>query len=74
MRGCGRGSGEPAGGYSGRPGTSWRRCQMKNEAQAAARLHHQHIVPVYEVSCERGVHSYAIRLFDEIMLSQGVEA
>src|SRR5262249_28554304 len=33
--------------------------RFKNEAQAAAHLHHTNIVPVYYVGCERGVHYYA---------------
>jgi serine/threonine protein kinase/WD40 repeat protein len=32
------------------------------EAQAAACLHHQHIVPVYAVGHDRGVHYYAMQL------------
>src|SRR5262249_50916300 len=35
--------------------------RFKNEAQAAAHLHHQSIVPVYAVGCERGVHFYAMQ-------------
>jgi serine/threonine protein kinase len=38
--------------------------RFKNEAQAAAGLHHTHIVPVYAVGCERGVHYYAMQLID----------
>jgi serine/threonine protein kinase len=38
--------------------------RFKNEAQAAAGLHHAHIVPVYAVGCERGVHFYAMQLID----------
>lgn len=38
--------------------------RFKNEAQAAAQLHHQNIVPVYGVGCERGVHYYAMQLID----------
>ena len=36
----------------------------KNEAQAAALLHHTHIVPIYGVGCERGVHFYAMQLIE----------
>jgi hypothetical protein len=43
---------------------------MKNEAQATARLHHQHIVPVHATGCERGVHYYAIKRFEVIELSE----
>ncbi len=35
--------------------------RFKNEAQAAAHLHHTHIVPVYSIGCERGVHYYAMQ-------------
>jgi serine/threonine protein kinase len=38
--------------------------RFKNEAQAAAGLHHTNIVPVYYVGCERGVHFYAMQLID----------
>jgi serine/threonine protein kinase/WD40 repeat protein len=38
--------------------------RFRNEAQAAAHLHHPHIVPVYAVGCERGVHYYAMQLID----------
>jgi serine/threonine protein kinase len=38
--------------------------RFKNEAQAAAHLQHQHIVPVYYVGCERGVHFYAMQFID----------
>jgi len=38
--------------------------RFKNEAQAAAQLHHTNIVPVYYVGCERGVHFYAMQLID----------
>jgi hypothetical protein len=34
------------------------------EAQAAAYLHHQHIVPVFAFGCERGVHYYAMQYID----------
>ncbi len=35
--------------------------RFKNEAHAAALLHHPHIVPIYFVGCERGVHFYAMQ-------------
>jgi serine/threonine protein kinase len=38
--------------------------RFKNEALAAAHLHHPHIVPVYAVGCERGVHYYAMQLIE----------
>jgi eukaryotic-like serine/threonine-protein kinase len=38
--------------------------RFKNEAQAAAQLHHQHIVPIYGVGCVRGVHYYAMQFID----------
>ena len=34
--------------------------RFKNEAQAAAHLHHTNIVPIFGVGCERGVHYYAM--------------
>jgi serine/threonine protein kinase/tetratricopeptide (TPR) repeat protein len=38
--------------------------RFKNEAQAAAQLHHTRIVPVYAVGCERGVHFYAMQFIE----------
>jgi serine/threonine protein kinase len=38
--------------------------RFKNEAHAAAQLHHTNIVPVYGVGQERGVHYYAMQLID----------
>src|SRR5262249_40492904 len=43
--------------------------RFKNEAQAAAQLHHQNIVPVYGVGCERGVHYYAMQFIDGYTLA-----
>jgi hypothetical protein len=40
------------------------RQRFKNEAQAGTHLQHPHIVPVYYVGCERGVHFYAMQLID----------
>jgi tetratricopeptide (TPR) repeat protein len=44
--------------------------RFKNEAQAAAVLHHTHIVPVFGIGCERGVHYYAMQLIDGQSLAQ----
>jgi serine/threonine protein kinase len=38
--------------------------RFRNEAEAAAHLHHSHIVPVFAVGCERGVHYYAMQFID----------
>jgi tetratricopeptide (TPR) repeat protein len=38
--------------------------RFKNEAQAAAQLHHTHIVPVHYVGCERGVYFYAMQFVE----------
>ena len=38
--------------------------RFRNEARAAASLHHEHIVPVYGVGSDRGVHYYAMQLVD----------
>src|SRR5438128_5683377 len=44
--------------------------RFKNEAQAAAHLQHQHIVPVYFVGCERGVHFYAMQFIEGQSLAE----
>jgi serine/threonine protein kinase len=46
--------------------------RFKNEAQAAAQLHHTNIVPVHAVGCERGVHYYAMQFIDGQSLDQVV--
>ncbi len=38
--------------------------RFHNEAHAAAQIHHPHIVPVYAVGSDRGVHYYAMQLID----------
>ena len=38
--------------------------RFRNEAAAAAQLHHTNIVPVYAVGCERSMHFYAMQLID----------
>jgi serine/threonine protein kinase len=44
--------------------------RFHNEARAAAGLHHGHIVPVYGVGCERGVHYYAMQFIDGQTLAE----
>jgi hypothetical protein len=44
--------------------------RFKNEAKAAASLKHEHIVPIYAVGCERGVHYYAMEFIDGQTLAQ----
>ena len=44
--------------------------RFQNEAQAAAGLHHPHIVPVYAVGCERGVHYYAMQFIEGRTLAE----
>jgi WD40 repeat protein/serine/threonine protein kinase len=41
-----------------------RRQRFKQEAQAAAKLHHTNIVPVFSVGCERGVHFFAMQYIE----------
>jgi serine/threonine protein kinase len=48
--------------------------RFKNEAQAAAQLHHPHIVPVHAVGTERGVHYYAMQLIEGRGLDALIEA
>ena len=57
--------------------------RFRIEAQAAALLHHTHIVPVHAVGCERGVHDYAMQfiegrslaaVIDELRRLGGVES
>src|SRR5258708_11262525 len=43
--------------------------RFKNEAHAAAQLHHTNIVPVYAVGSQRGVHFYAMQLIEGQSLS-----
>jgi serine/threonine protein kinase/Flp pilus assembly protein TadD len=44
--------------------------RFQNEAQAAAHLQHQGIVPVHYVGCERGVHFYAMQFIQGRTLAQ----
>lgn len=47
--------------------------RFENEARAAAQLHHAHVVPVYAVGCERGVHYYAMQLINGQPLSDVID-
>ena len=44
--------------------------RFKNEARAAGALHHPHIVPVFSVGTERGVHYYAMQYIDGPSLAE----
>lgn len=44
--------------------------RFRNEAHAAAQLHHNNIVPVYAVGHERAVHFYAMQLIEGRSLAQ----
>jgi serine/threonine protein kinase len=44
--------------------------RFKNEAQAAAQLHHTNIVPVFGVGSERGIHFYAMQLIQGRTLAE----
>jgi serine/threonine protein kinase/Flp pilus assembly protein TadD len=47
--------------------------RFKNEAQAAAHLHHANIVPVYAVGSQRGLHYYAMQFIEGQTLAALVE-
>src|SRR5687768_7006860 len=44
--------------------------RFRNEAQAAAQLHHTNIVPVHAVGCERSVHFYAMQFIEGQSLAE----
>ncbi len=46
--------------------------RFRNEAQAAAQLHHPHIVPVFAVGQEQGVNYYAMQYIDGQSLEQAI--
>jgi tetratricopeptide (TPR) repeat protein len=48
--------------------------RFKNEALAASTLRHAHIVPVYAVGCDRGVHHYAMQFIDGQSLAEAIAA
>jgi serine/threonine protein kinase/tetratricopeptide (TPR) repeat protein len=47
--------------------------RFQNEARAAASLHHEHVVPVYGVGQERGVHYYAMQYIEGQTLAAFIE-
>ena len=47
--------------------------RFRQEAQAAAQMHHNNIVPVYGVGCERGLHFYAMQLIDGLSLDRIID-
>ncbi|MCA9186237.1 MAG: protein kinase [Pirellulaceae bacterium] len=53
---------------------SKQRIRFQNEARAAAQLHHPHIVPVYGVGVDRGVHYYAMQLIEGYSLADWINA
>ncbi len=48
--------------------------RFHNEARAAASLHHEHIVPVHAVGCERAVHFYAMQFIEGKSLAELIVA
>jgi serine/threonine protein kinase len=46
--------------------------RFQNEIQIAATLDHPHIVRVYAVGCERGVHHFAMQLIDGQSLAEAI--
>lgn len=44
--------------------------RFQNEVRAAASLHHEHIVPVHTVGCERGLHYFAMQFIDGKTLAE----
>ncbi|TWT37663.1 Serine/threonine-protein kinase PrkC [Posidoniimonas corsicana] len=46
--------------------------RFTTEAQAAAGLHHQNIVPVYAVGQQRGIHFYAMQFIDGHSLAEAI--
>ncbi|EMI44255.1 serine/threonine protein kinase [Rhodopirellula sp. SWK7] len=47
--------------------------RFRNEAHAAAAIHHTNIVPVYAVGSDRGVHYYAMQMIDGSTLAELIE-
>src|SRR5262249_52972347 len=47
--------------------------RFRNEARAAAALHHHNIVPVHSIGCERGVHYYAMQYIEGESLARIID-
>jgi eukaryotic-like serine/threonine-protein kinase len=47
-----------------------RLARFRVESQAAAALHHSHIIPVYSVGSEGGVHYYAMQMIDGVTVAE----
>ena len=47
--------------------------RFHNEAQAAARMHHPNIVPIYSVGVDRGVNYYAMQFIEGRSLSEALD-
>jgi eukaryotic-like serine/threonine-protein kinase len=50
------------------------RQRFRIEAQAAALLHHEHIVPVFAIGCDRGVDYYAMQFIDGQSLNERIRS
>lgn len=48
--------------------------RFRREAEAAARLHHTNIVPVFGIGEENGLHYYAMQLIDGVPLNEVINA
>ena len=51
-----------------------RLARFRNEAQAAAQLHHPNIVPIHSVGVDRGVHYYAMQYIEGQTLAEAIAA
>lgn len=47
--------------------------RFQNEVRAASLLQHSHIVPVYAVGCERGIHFYAMQYIEGCTLTRVIK-
>ena len=50
------------------------RQRFQVEAQAAALLHHEHIVPVYGIGCDQGIHFFAMQFIDGRSLREVIDS